>query len=98
MVKRNIDLTEALLDAWKTSNNTTVYLVRNISPDLWNKKIPGYPRKTFGMLTIHLHNARCGWIKSIDRRKSRKPANRIDPYKSTKKEVLTALKQSHAAM
>ena len=89
-----IDLIEASLNTWKTTHQVSRYLIRNIPPDLWNKRIPGYPRKTIGMLAIHLHNARCMWIKSIAKEK----LTRIDPRQGTRKELIVALNQSHKAM
>jgi len=97
-MQKRIDLTEALRKTWEVTNQVSVFLVKNISPDLWNKRIPGYPRKTIGMLAIHLHNARCMWIKSIGKEKFMKTLARIDPYQGTRKEVMVALNQSNEAM
>jgi len=97
-MQKKIDLAEALLKTWEISNQVTVFLIKNIPPDLWNKKIPGYPRKTIGMLAIHLHNARCMWLKSIVKQKLNKTLARIDPYRGTRKEVMIALNESNRAM
>ena len=97
-MQKKIDLVEASLKTWEVSNQVSVYLIKNISTDLWNKRIPGFPRKTIGMLAIHLHNARCMWIKSIVKEKIKKTLVRIDPYHGTRKEVIIALKGSNEAM
>ncbi len=91
----NPDLGAALLRAWTTSNQTTVFLTKNIPDDLWIEKVPGYPRKTIGMLCAHIHNARCMWITSID-----KPVklDQLVRSKTTRKEVTSALGQSNNAM
>ena len=97
-IKKNIDLTEALLETWKTANQITVYLVKNIPPRLWEKRIPGYPRKTVGMLAVHIHNVRYMWIKSIGKATYRKTVTRIAPMEGTRKELLVALTQSSDVM
>lgn len=97
-MQKQIDLTEALLDTWKTTQQVTVYLIKNIEPDLWNKKIPGYRVKTIGMLAIHLHNSRCTWIKSFTKKHFPNTLTRIDANHGTRKELLTALNQSNEGM
>ena len=97
-MQKKIDLTEALLRTWEVTHKVSVYLIKNLPPDVWNKRIPGYSRKTIGMLAIHLHNTRCMWIKSIRNEKSRKTLARVGAHLGTRKEVLTALDQSHEAM
>jgi len=92
------DLTEALLNSWKTVNEVSVYLIRSIDPELWDRKIPGYPRKTIGMLLVHLHNIRCMWIKEIDKEKITRMPTRLDPKRATRDELLNAMKLSNEAM
>lgn len=96
-MKKNPDLTEALLDCWKTTNHVSVYLISIISPNLWSKKIPGYPRKTVGMLMVHLHNARLMWINAIEKEKSTEKLKRLNT-RATKSELMIAMKQSSKAM
>ena len=57
--------TEMLIDAWRTNNRVTVYLIENLPPELWPMKIPGSSRRTIRSLAAHIHNARCMWIKMI---------------------------------
>ena len=97
-MQKKIDLTDSLLKTWKTTNQISVYLIKNIPADLWSKKIPGYPRKTIGMLAIHLHNVRCAWINCIAKDKFKKALTRLDHREGTKKEVVIALNQSSKAM
>jgi uncharacterized damage-inducible protein DinB len=98
VMKKNIDLTEAVLSCWKTSSEISLYLVKTIDTRLWNQQIPGYLRKTIGMLAAHLHNARCGWIRAIGKEKSGKSPARLILRQATKKDTLTALRKSSAAM
>jgi len=56
---------EPLIDAWRTNNRVTVYLIENLPPELWSMNIPGSSRRTIRALAAHIHNARCMWIKMI---------------------------------
>ena len=56
---------EALIDAWRTNNRVTTYLIENLPPELWSKNVPGVPRRTIRTIAAHIHNARCMWIKMI---------------------------------
>jgi uncharacterized damage-inducible protein DinB len=57
--------TETLIDAWRTNNRVTVYLIENLPPELWSTNIPGSSRRTVRSLAAHIHNTRCMWIKMI---------------------------------
>jgi uncharacterized damage-inducible protein DinB len=59
------DLRNTILDAWRTSNRVTVFLIEHIPPGLWVSPIPGAPRRTVQMMAGHIHNARCRWIKTL---------------------------------
>ena len=59
---------QALIDAWRTSHRVTVYLIENLPPELWEKNVPGVPRRTVRMIAAHIHNTRCMWIKMIGAR------------------------------
>src|SRR4030095_15899313 len=59
---------QALIAAWRTSHRVTVYLIENLSPELWSKNVPGYPRRTIRMIAAHIHNTRCMWIKMMGAR------------------------------
>jgi len=56
---------EPLIDAWRTNNRVTVYLIENLPLELWSMNIPGSSRRTIRALAAHIHNARCMWIKMI---------------------------------
>ena len=55
----------ALIAAWRTNNRVTSYLVENLPPDLWDRPVPGVPRRRVRTIAAHIHNARCGWINSM---------------------------------
>ena len=97
-MEKNLDLSKTLLDCWRTTNQTSILLIKMIAPDLWTRKIPGYQHKTIAMLAIHLHNSRCMWIKSITHKKLNGTLNTIKPGQGTKRELLVAMNQSSKAM
>ena len=63
----NVEVSSAsgLIDAWRTNNRVTIYLIERLPEELWPLAIPGVPRRTMGMLAAHLHNSRCRWIKAL---------------------------------
>jgi uncharacterized damage-inducible protein DinB len=92
-----IDYNKLILDAWKTTNRTTTFLIENIPDDLWNEKAVGLNR-TVGMIAAHINNSRCMWIKNITRGETFKiPAN-VDPFRAKRKEVVIALNRSSHTM
>jgi uncharacterized damage-inducible protein DinB len=56
---------QAVIDAWRTNQRVTTYLIENLPPEMWSKAVPGNPRRTVRMIAAHIHNARCMWIKMI---------------------------------
>lgn len=97
-MSKKADLHEAMLNAWKTTNRTTVYLLENIPAELWRAQIPGAPRRTIGMLACHLHNSRCNWIKQIGKGQALKTPLRVDQHRAGCEEVIHALHESSKAM
>jgi uncharacterized damage-inducible protein DinB len=67
-VPKDSEDTQALIDAWHTNHRVTVFLIKNLPPELWAMNVPGVPRRTVRMIAAHIHNARCMWIKMIGAR------------------------------
>jgi hypothetical protein len=59
---REVDLADAVIATWKTSNRVTVFLFENLPSELWPMTVPGASRRTVRMIAAHLHNIRCMWI------------------------------------
>jgi uncharacterized damage-inducible protein DinB len=59
------ELQDAILAPWSTSSRVTDYLVEHIPGPLWSATIPGVPTRTIRSLAAHLHNSRCGWIRTL---------------------------------
>jgi uncharacterized damage-inducible protein DinB len=85
---------EVLLDAWKTNNRVTVFLVERLPSEVWNATVPGMPRRTVQMLAGHLHNARCMWIKTLGAEHGIKVPYSVDRHNVKPKNLIKALGQS----
>lgn len=92
------DLTESILAAWRTNNQVTVFLVRNLPAAVWAASIPGAPRKTVRMLAGHLHNARCMWLKALARPHGIPVPPAVDRRKVTRPGLIAALNRSSRGM
>jgi uncharacterized damage-inducible protein DinB len=85
---------QILLDAWKTSNRVTVFLLEHLPGETWNAAVPGMPRRTVQMIAGHLHNARCMWIKTLGEEHGIKVPNSVDRHNVKPKNLIKALGQS----
>jgi uncharacterized damage-inducible protein DinB len=92
-MSRTQDLTSPLLEAWRTSCQTTDFLVAGIPDALWDGAIPGSPRRTFRSILVHLHNARARWIRTLGQEHGiQAPA--LLPRRATRKQLLSPLQTS----
>jgi uncharacterized damage-inducible protein DinB len=89
---------EALISAWRTNNRVTTYLIENLPPKLWSESVPGMTRRTVGSIAAHLHNARCGWIKSLGAAHGVAVPTRVDFRTVRKTELVRALARSSEGM
>ena len=85
---------DMLLDAWKTNNRVTVFLVENLSKELWEASVPGAPRRTVRMIAGHMHNARCMWIKTLGEEHEIMVPRAVNRYKTEPEELIRALGHS----
>ena len=97
-MKAEIDLRKEILNAWKTTNRTTIFLIEHITTALWNEKVPGTSRRTIGMIASHIHNTRCMWIKMIVKGQKVKVPARVDPRNANREKVIKALSRSSLVM
>src|SRR5690242_20252726 len=85
---------EALIAAWRTNNRVTTYLIENLPAELWPESVPGMPRRTVRSIVAHLHNARCGWIRSLGERHGVVAPARVDARTVRPRELSRALARS----
>jgi len=89
---------QALIDAWRTNNNVTTYLIENLPPEMWPMTVPGSPRRTVRSIAAHLHNARCAWIKMIGGRHGVVVPKTVNARLVRPSELLRALARSSNGM
>jgi uncharacterized damage-inducible protein DinB len=88
------DQSDVLLNAWRTNNRVTVYLVEHLTPELWGAAVPGAPRRTVQMIAGHVHNARCTWIKTLGKEHGITVPEAVERHKVQRKELIRALGRS----
>jgi uncharacterized damage-inducible protein DinB len=87
-----------ILDAWRTNNRLTVFLVEGLTPRVWSAPIPGAPRRTIRMIAGHVHNARCRWVKALGGEFGIPAPRNVDRRLVGRPELVRALAQSSRAM
>jgi len=91
---QQVDLADAVIAAWKTSNRVTVFLFENMPSELWPMPVPGTSRRTVRMIAGHIHNTRCMWIKMLGRRHGIRAPERVSRHTVTRRELVPALQRS----
>jgi uncharacterized damage-inducible protein DinB len=92
------DLRPTILDAWRTNNRLTVFLVQHLPPRVWTATIPGAPRRTIRMIAGHVHNARCRWVKTLIGEFGIAVPRSVDRRLVGRAELVRALARSSRAM
>ena len=90
----SLDQRNILLDAWRTNNRVTVFLVENLPKEVWEATVPGAPRRTVRMVAGHIHNARCTWIKTLGKEFGIAAPRAVNRQKVGPKELIRALGHS----
>ena len=97
-MRSTLDLAEALVPVWKTTNRVTIFLVEHLPPGLWTAAVPGAPRRTLRMIAGHMHNARCMWIKTLGSAHGIRVPASVDRRRVTVKQLVSALTRSSRGM
>ncbi len=92
------DLQDSILSAWNTSSRVTADFVGEIPPPLWSATISGIPHRSVRAICAHLHNARCGWIRTLGREHGIATPARVDKRTVTRRQLVAALKRSGRGM
>jgi uncharacterized damage-inducible protein DinB len=93
-----LDLRDTILNAWNTNNRVTIFLVEHLPTEVWQGKIPGAPRRTIQMIAGHIHNARCGWLKTLGKEHGLSVPKSVDRHKVKPKDLIPALERSGNGM
>ena len=89
-----LDIETLLLAAWRTNSRVTEYLVENIPARLWSAAVPGNSRRTVRGVCAHLHNSRCGWIRTLGMEYGIAVPQRVDQRTVTRRQLVAAMKRS----
>ena len=89
-----LDQQDLLLDAWRTNNRVSVFLVEHLPDELWGAAVPGAPRRTVRMIAGHIHNARCMWIKTLGKEHGIGVPQAVNRHEVEPKQLVSALAQS----
>jgi uncharacterized damage-inducible protein DinB len=92
------DLGSMLLTAWRTNSRVTSYLIEQLPAELWDRPIPGAPRRTVRAIAAHFHNSRSRWLRTLGEEHGIAVPARVDPRTVTRRELLAALEKSAAGM
>lgn len=92
------DLRDTILDAWKTNDRVTVFLVEHLPAELSVSAVPGAPRRTIRMIAGHIHNARCMWVKTLGKEHGIAVPRSVDRFRITPEDLVPALGRSGAGI
>ena len=82
---------DTILNAWKTNNRVTIFLIEHLPDELWDAGVPGAPRRTVRMIAGHIHNARCMWIKTLGAEHGIAAPKSVNRVTVTPKDLIPAL-------
>ncbi len=91
-------LHDLILPAWRTNARVTADLVRALPIQVYRAAVPGMPRRTVRMLAVHLHNSRCGWLRTLGQPHGIRVPRLADPRHEGRPALLRALGESGRGM
>jgi uncharacterized damage-inducible protein DinB len=91
-------LYELVVPAWNTDARVTEELVRALPIQVYRAPIPGLPRKTVRAMAVHIHNSRCGWLRTLGEPLGIRVPRRADPFREGRPALVRALRDSAHAM
>ena len=84
--------------AWRTTNRITIEFVVALPASVWTLDVPAVPRRTVREILVHLHNARCQWIKTLGREHGISAPARVDQRRASQRQLAVALQKSCAGI
>ncbi len=89
-----MDLRKLILPAWKTNARITEELIRALPLAVYRAAPPKFPRRTVQAMAVHIHNSRCGWLRTLGEPLGVEVPPRLDPAKASRQELVRELKES----
>jgi uncharacterized damage-inducible protein DinB len=96
--QKDTTIQQSLIDAWRTNNRVTTYLVEHFPASLWATPVPAASNRPVRMILGHLHNSRSRWLKTLGGRHGIEAPPLVDLRKVSRTELVAALKNSGAGM
>ena len=93
-----VSLEDLILPAWRTNARITRLLLAGLPAPMWDRAVPGSPRRTPRMIAGHLHNARCMWIRTLGAPHGLPAPKLVDRRRVKKVDLVRALGLSGAAI
>jgi uncharacterized damage-inducible protein DinB len=84
----------SILGAWETNNRVTIFFVEKLPAAIWAAGVPEVPRRTIRSIAAHIHNCRCGWIRTLGWDLRVPAPARVDPFRASRRDVARALVRS----
>lgn len=89
---------ELIVPAWSTNARATEELVRALPIQVYRAPIPGVPRRTVRAMAVHIHNSRCGWLRTLGEPLGISVPRRADPLREGRPALVRALRESAQGM
>jgi uncharacterized damage-inducible protein DinB len=97
-MSHSASLEEIILPAWQTNARVTRLFLVSLPAAIWDRAIPGAPRRTPGMIAGHIHNARCMWVRTLGKPHGIRVPKSVDRRSVKKADLVRALRHSTAAI
>ncbi len=94
--KQPVDLGEALVHAFETSERIHQYLLEQLDPSIWELEAPVGKGRVIRGVFAHIHNVRCLWLER--RGEPFEAPAKVDRESVTQDEMREALRASSAAV
>ncbi len=94
--KQPVDLGQALIHAFETSERIHQYLLEHLDPSLWALEAPVGKGRVIRGVFAHIHNVRCLWLER--RGEEFEAPAKVDRASVTQDELRDALRASSAAV
>jgi len=91
-------LHELILPAWRTNALVTERVVQGLPQAIYLASVPGWPRRTVRSLAAHLHNSRCGWLRTLGQPLGLPVPALVDRNAVSRADLVRALRQSSRGM
>ncbi len=91
-------LSDLILPPWDTNARVTAELIGALPAGIFLAAVPGSPRRTVASIALHLHNARCRWLRTLAEPLGVPVPRLLGPAWEGKPAMLRALRASASGM